>query len=270
MHIFDARFPLSAKAVLASPKSATVEQYRAVQAGLGSDHCVIVQPSGYGVDNRCLVDALNQFHGAARGVAVIDETVSEAELSDLQRAGVRGIRFNLVQTGATSISMLEPLAARIAPLGWHVQVHCTPATLRQISGMLSALPVPVVLDHMGSVGADGAALIARHRDALLDLMKQAHLWMKLSGPYLNSWSPEADVPELGKFVRDLAQLAPDRIVWGSDWPHVTEATPPDDQLMVQTLRQWVGNDSIWARVLWENPQRLYGFSLPQTTIPSSN
>ncbi|CAM5223151.1 2-pyrone-4,6-dicarboxylate lactonase OS=Castellaniella defragrans OX=75697 GN=HNR28_001886 PE=4 SV=1 [Castellaniella defragrans] len=259
MHIFDARFPASAKAVLANPKSATVEDYRKAQPTLGSDHCVIVQPSGYGLDNRCLVDALDRFGGAARGIAVVNETVSDATLAELQRTGVRGIRFNLVQAGATSISMLEPLAARIAPLGWHVQIHCTPATLRQIGGMLAALPVPVMLDHMGSVGAGGAALVERNREPLLELMRRDRLWMKLSGPYLNGWSPGTDAPALGQFVRDLARLAPDRLVWGSDWPHVTETVAPDDRLLIRTLREWVGSDATWARILWENPARLYGF-----------
>lgn len=257
MHIFDSRFPVLKNAIVPAA-AARVGDYLKFRKQLGPSRCVVVQPSGYGVDNRCTLDALGQMGESARGVAVIDTSASTAHLQDLHDRGIRGIRFNLVQAGATSVDMLEPLASRISAFHWHLQIHSKPDTLIQIHERLPKLPVPVVLDHIGLVGTT-MKTAAPIEKLLFDLAKTGRVWIKLSGLYLNGWNAGEAAPELAAFVRELSRLAPDRLVWGSDWPHVTEAVAPDDALMMDTLRQWVDDPAIWQKILCLNPALLYDF-----------
>ncbi len=152
-HIYDSRFPVDPKAKL-RPGNATVADYRLLQKRIGITRHVIVQPSTYGVDNRCMLDALRQFGLATtRGIAVVNTGVSDAALRELQVAGVCGIRFNLVQAGATTADMVEPLAKRVAPFGWHVQINAAAEQILTAMPVWSSLPVPVVFDHLGHVSA---------------------------------------------------------------------------------------------------------------------
>ncbi len=146
-HIYDSRFPIAANAVL-RPADATVAMYRLLQQRIGTTRHVIVQPSTYGVDNRCLLDALAQFGLAtARGVAVVNTEVTDAELKQLHAAGVRGIRFNLAPPGATTLAMVEPLARRVHALGWHIQVNAPAETIVANADLWAAQPCDVVFDH---------------------------------------------------------------------------------------------------------------------------
>lgn len=261
MHIFDNRFPLMAKSPLAPSGNATADAYKAVRQALGLERCVIVQPSGYALDNRCTLDALQQLGDSARGVAVVNESVSDEALQEMDAAGVRGIRFNLVQAGATDVSSLEPMARRVSELGWHLQIHCHTETLREVHGLLMRLPVPVVLDHMGLLGRQRPRDEASFK-VLLKLLESGRVWAKLSGPYLNGWKPNTVDPELGALVKDLVTAAEDRLVWGSDWPHLTESVQPDDEEMIEAFQGWIGNASTWAKILRTNPEKLYGFDSP--------
>lgn len=258
MHIFDDRFPMSPTATL-RPPAATVSTYKKFQTTLGLGRSVVVQPSSYGVDNSCLLDALQQFGTAARGVAVVNDKVSDAELDQLASGGVRGIRFNLVQAGATSIEMLQPLAERIAGRHWHVQVHCTPDTLAANGKLLAGLPVPVVLDHMARISQDQVGIHPAQR-TLFELLDTGKTWVKLSAPYLNGWEPGAAPGKLGTLVQELLREAPARLVWASDWPHVTETQWPDDRQLLEQFKTWVNDSSAMEKILVENPEQLYGFA----------
>ena len=256
MHLFDTRFPFADGALL-THGDAAADDYRALQRRLGLSRNVIVQPSSYGRDHRVLLAGLRKFGAAARGVAVVGPDVSEAELSELQAARVVGTRFNLVQHGATGEAMLEAVAARVRPLGWHVQVHLHSADLLRWSDRLASLPVPVVIDHFARVHAD-PALSVQVQERIDRLLATGRVWMKLSAPYIAS-GEVADGGDLGPFVRRLAQRRPDRLLWGTDWPHATEARKPDDAQLMNLLPAWIPDARLRERVLVDNACQLYGF-----------
>jgi D-galactarolactone isomerase len=255
-HIYDARFPPDPKAVL-KPAPATVPDYRLLQKRIGTTRNVIVQPSTYGVDNRCLVDSLRQFGTKnTRGVAVVNTSVTDAELKELDAAGVRGIRFNLQQAGATSIDMLATLAKRITPLGWHVQMNVSPEQIVAAQSAINALPCPVVFDHFGHTTVRGREDPAF--SVIVKLLRANKGWLKLSGAYIDTKGPTypESVPTAQAYVKE----APDRLVWGSDWPHPTADEKPDDAVLFDLLLQWAPDETERHHILVENPAKLYGFA----------
>jgi D-galactarolactone isomerase len=150
-HIYDSRFPADPNAVL-RPADAVVADYRMLQRRIGTTRNVVVQPSTYGVDNRCLLDALSQFGLATtRGVAVVNTQVSDAELKRMEAAGVCGIRFNLAPAGATTVEMIEPLSRRVEPLGWHIQVNMPPEDISANKDRWNRVPCPIVFDHLAHI-----------------------------------------------------------------------------------------------------------------------
>lgn len=149
-HIYDHHFPADPAAGL-HPGDATVADYRLLQRRLGTTRNVVVQPSTYGLDNRCMLAALAAFGNTARGIAVVHPDIPLAELRRMDEAGVRGIRFNLVQAGATTLAMVEPLSRRIHDLGWHVQIHMRGAQIVDAADLFQRLPTPVVFDHLARI-----------------------------------------------------------------------------------------------------------------------
>jgi predicted TIM-barrel fold metal-dependent hydrolase len=255
-HIYDSRFPFSPKAVL-KPGDATVAEYRLLQKRLGTTRNVVVQPSTYGTDNRCLLDALSQFGPTARGIAVVNTNVADSELKQLNAAGVRGIRFNLQQAGATTLDMLEPLSRRITPLGWHIQINASPEQFVGAADLLSSLPCPIVFDHLAHIlnasNSDlGFAVISR-------LLGQGNTWIKLSGAYIDSKVGPPTYADCTAVAKAYVKQAPERCVWGTDWPHPTTPNKPDDAVLLDLLAVWVPDEHLRHRVLVENPEKLYGF-----------
>ncbi|TPG46391.1 2-pyrone-4,6-dicarboxylate hydrolase [Roseomonas nepalensis] len=259
-HIYDARFPADPRTQL-RPPDASPEDYRALARRLGTQRSVLVTPSTYGTDNRLHLQAMRELGPErTRMVAVVDTSVADADLKAMQEAGVRGIRFNLVQAGVTTIEMLEPLAVRVAPLGWHVQVHMLADQIAENEALFARLPAPVVFDHLGRVpmekGVEHPGYIAVRR-----LLDRGRAWVKLSGAYMDTkvgpagrWSDTVPV------ARGYATGAPERCVWASDWPHVTEpAEKPDDAALFDLLAEWVPDEAARKRVLVDNPAALYGF-----------
>ncbi len=258
-HIFGPydRFPLDAGRHY-DPPAALIPAYLRVADALGIQRMVIVQPSVYGNDNRATLDAARQFGlDRARVVAVVDPSISDAELQALHDGGTRALRFNLVSGNGSPVEALETMARRIAPLGWHMQLYVSGAVLEQIAPQLATLPVEVVIDHMGGVKtADG--ITAPGFQALLRLLGSGRAWVKLCGYRISSSGPPfADV---APFARALFAAAPDRCVWGTDWPHpsLTEWMPEDGALL-DLLGQWIPGEADRRRVLVDNPARLYGF-----------
>src|SRR5205807_8102109 len=156
-HIYDGKYPIAPSATL-KPGDAKVADYRALQKRTGTTRDVVVQPSTYGTDNSCTLDAMAQLGPASRGVAVVDTSVTDAELKRLNGLGIRGIRFNLVQAGATTVDMLEPLSTRVNDLGWHVQIHMLGDRIATIEDVLLRLPSPIVFDHLGRLVPQPAPL----------------------------------------------------------------------------------------------------------------
>jgi D-galactarolactone isomerase len=258
-HIYDARYPVDPSAQL-QPPDATVADYRALQQKLGVERHVVVQPSTYGTDNRCLLDALAQFGQSARGIATVPVTVTDGELAGLHEMGVRGLRFNLEYLVGVTVSMMEPLSKRIAPLGWHIQVNATAAQLLAHRHLLANLSSPLVIDHMGQIPQPGGAEHAAFR-MVEALLTNGRTWVKLSGPYLVSRSGAPVYADAGMVALRFAQLAADRMLWGSDWPHPTQAAvnKPDAARLLDDLTLWIPDESTRHRILVENPARLYGF-----------
>lgn len=257
-HIYDARFPADPKSTL-RPPDATVADYKLLQKRLGTSRNVIVQPSTYGVDNRGLIAALKEFGPeAARGVAVVNDKVSDAELKELNSAGVKGIRFNLSVAGdATSLDMVPPLCERIKKMGWHIQVVAKPETIAANAELWSKTPCPIVFDHLGHV----TELNDPAMDLIVKLMQQKKAWVKLSGAYIRSKVGAPTYADRTPIARAFIKAAPGQVVWGSDWPHPTSKpdNKPDDAILLSLLGEWAESDALIKRILVDNPARLYGF-----------
>lgn len=252
-----ARFPLSPDRGY-TPPEAPLADYESALARLGLERAVIVQPSVYGYDNACTQEAVRALGQRGRGIAVLQPGASDAVLAELHDAGFRGVRFNLVTPGAPGAAGLEELAARVASLGWHVQLYVRAAALLELAPRLEALPCPVVIDHMGmpelKAGADQPGF-----RRLLELLVAGRAWVKLSGAY--RVDPEGvGHAAAAPYAKALINAAPDRCVWGTDWPHTQwERNPPDDAQLLDQLADWAPADALWRAILVDNPARLYGF-----------
>lgn len=261
-HIYDARFPVSPHWRGGRPDGATVADYRLLQKKLSITRHVIVQPSTYGVDNRCLLDALEQFGSEARGIVVIDENTTAAELRRMNDLGVRGVRVNFLTPqswGVTTPERLVQTAARIAPLGWHAQVLMSGEQIARFEEVLSGLPVPVVFDHLGRIPQpDG--LSHPGAQAILRIVGKGRGWIKLSEPYADTKLGPPVYADTGALARAYVQAAPERVIWGSDWPHPTEKEKPDDALLFDLLTGWAPDASTRKKILVTNPATLFGFS----------
>ena len=259
MHIYDSRFPFVANATL-KPPDAHVQDYRLLQKRLGTTRNVVVQPSSYGTDNRCTLDAVEQLGSSARAIAVVDTSVTDAELKRLAAAGVRGIRFNLVQAGATTVDMLEPLSKRVNDLGWHVQIHMRGDQIVEIKELLQRLPSPIVFDHMGRIPA--SASIGHPAFGVIGkLIDKGQTWVKLSSAYQDSKVGAPSYADVMGLAQAYVKAAPERMLWGSDWPHPTEkGTKPDDAILLDLLADWAPEERTRRRILVENPEMIYGFT----------
>ncbi len=259
MHIYDSRFPVAPNAKL-KPPDATVDDYRRLQKRIGTTRNVVVTPSTYGTDNACTLDAMAKLGGTARGVAVVDASVADAELRRLDGLGVRGVRFNLVQSGATTVEMIEPLSKRVNDLGWHVQIHMLGDQIVEIADLLKRLPSPIVFDHRARIpepaGVDHPAF-----PLMLSLLEKGRAWVKLSGAYMDTRTGPPAYADVSKVARAYVNAAPERMVWGSDWPHPTEKADlkPDDAILFDLLADWAPDEATRNRILVDNPAALYGF-----------
>jgi predicted TIM-barrel fold metal-dependent hydrolase len=226
---------------------------------LGLAHYVIVQPSFYGTDNRCMLDALDQAGLRARGVAMVDETVSDEELQAMHLRGVRALRLDLFLRSslptAEIVRYIERSVARTRPLGWHVQFYTPGRVVRDLIPFLGHLDADFVIDHMGyMLESDG--LTRQDFDRLLATLKQGRGWMKLSGPY--RLAKDGNFDRLRPLARSIVQELPDRVIWGSDWPHIPDGAR-DTGTYLNLLADWIPDADNRQRVLSANPARLFGF-----------
>jgi len=258
-----------------TPPIANAAGLLALQNALHMDHVVIVTPSIYGTDNAATLDGMRQLGpDRARGVAVIDEKTSPAELDAMAQAGIRGIRVNLEQAGvvdpAASAKRLDAAVQQIAGRPWHLQVYSRLSVIAPLKEQFAALPVPVVFDHFA--GAQ-AALGPQQPGfaAVLDLVTSGKAYVKISGAYRAS-DRAPDYPDVAPLARALIAANPDRLVWGSDWPHpdsavvpgraptdLAPAQPIDDGRVLNLLAEWTPDAATRAKILVDNPKRLYGF-----------
>jgi 2-pyrone-4,6-dicarboxylate lactonase len=260
VHVFgpEADFPFSPLAKY-HPEDASPAMLFALRQHLGFSRNVIVQASCHGTDNSATLAGIAQSGGTARGVAVVDPAISDTELQALHAGGIRGVRFNFLKRlvdNAPKDKFIE-IAQRIAPLGWHVVVYFEADILQELIPFLEALPLTIVVDHMGrpdiSQGAEGADISAfKH---LLDT--HPNIWTKVSGAERLSvaGAPYDDFVEV---VRPIVERYPDRVLWGTDWPHPNmEHNIPDDGALVEVLPRLAVTPELQHKLLVANPMRLY-------------
>jgi predicted TIM-barrel fold metal-dependent hydrolase len=259
MHIYNANYPVAPTATL-KPPDALVADYKLLRERLGTSRNVVVTPSTYGTDNRVTLDAMAQIGATARGVAVVDTSVSDSELNRLNDLGVRGIRFNLVQAGATTVEMIEPLSKRINDLGWHIQIHMKGEQIAGIEDLLLRVPSPIVFDHLGRL-AQPNALDSPGFKTISKLIDKGKTWVKLSGAYQDSKVGPPSYSDTIPVARAYIKAAPQRVVWASDWPHPTEKEKPDDAVLFDLLGEWAPDPASRTFILVQNPATLYGFPM---------
>jgi 2-pyrone-4,6-dicarboxylate lactonase len=246
-----------------TPPDCLLPDYERMLGALGLERAVLVQPSVYAQDNTVLVAALERAAGRCRGVAVVDASVHDLELARLNARGVRGVRVNVVDVperapGTLPLAQLRALGARIAPLGWHLELLLHADEFPELDRAFADFPVDVVLGHLGYMKT------ARGPDdpgfrALLRLLGRGRCWVKLTGPYRISAEP-LPYADVVPFARALAAARPDRLLWGSDWPHVMlKGVMPNDADLLDLLADWLPDDALRRRVLVDNPAALYGF-----------
>ena len=270
----EAAFPLYDKRVY-TPPPATPQQLLDFQHALHMDHVVIVTPSFYGTDNRATLAGMKALGPRrARGVAVIGDATTQADLDAMAKAGIRGVRMNLETNGITdpeaSGRQIDAMVARIAGRPWHLQIYTRLSVIAPLKDKLASLPIPVVFDHFA--GADAAKGPQQPGfDTVLDLVRSGKAYVKISGAYRASKAP--GYPDVQPLAQALIAANPERLVWGSDWPHTnsdqgtgrkaTDIAPPydiDDGAVLNLLATWAPDAALRKRILVDNPRRLYGFS----------
>ena len=256
MHFYDRRYEAAPEAVL-RPPDATVDDYRAVQQALGLDRVVVVQPTTYGRDNSCQLDAMAAFGDRARGVMVVDEQTTSHELRRLTDLGVCGARFHMLPGGAVPWEIIEQVAANISSFGWHIQLQLNGRELAERLDLLQRLPVELVIDHVGRfmppVPIDHPAF-----SALLSLVDSGAR-VKLSAPYESSVSGPVAYDDVLPLVNELIAHAPDRMLWATNWPHPGQTAPPSVADLAALSNEWLPTESLCRQILVDNPVDLYGF-----------
>ena len=271
-HIHDpAKFPFFAGRVY-TPEPASPEEMAALHKALHIQRVVIVTPSVYGTVNSATLYGMKARGNDARGVAVIDDKTTDSELDALGNAGIRGIRINLATSGVSDPNIgrtrLQNAIERMKSRGWHIQVYADTPVVSAVKDLVATAPMPVVFDHFGGAQADLGLEQPGFAD-LLALVKSGKAYVKISGAYrLSKLAP--DYPDAAPFARALIAANPDRIIWGSDWPHpnsssgkpATELTPLyqiDDGRLLNQLPVWAPDPAIRKKILVDNPVKLYGF-----------
>ena len=257
MHIYEARFAFAPTATI-KPSPAPVSASREIQEQLGLERVVVVQPSGYGFDNTCTLEAVAALGAGARCVVVPRPDASDAELEKLHAAGARGVRYFMLPSGVLPWGTLEPMAARIAPLGWFVQVQLDGRDLPRHEAALANLPGNLIIDHTGKflepVGVDHPGF-----RALLRLLDGGRCYVKLSAPYETSRLGPPHYADVGVLARALVAANPERCLWASNWPHPNQNPQPSSAAMLDLLLEWADDEDTRRKILVDNPARLYGF-----------
>jgi predicted TIM-barrel fold metal-dependent hydrolase len=273
VHVFDpARFPYDSGRVY-TPPEASLDDLRLLQAALGFDRAVIVAPSVYGTDNSCTVDAVRQFGARARGVVVLDNSVTAAQLDDMAAVGVRGVRVNLESTQNTDATVakrdLSVLAEKLRGRDWHVQFDTRLSVIKALKDEIASFPLPVVFSHFGRARAE----LGKNQpgfDDLIELIKSGRVYVKISAPDRMS-DRRPDFFDVAPLARAIVEANADRVLWASNWPHPGRAATPtalappcpnDDGGVLNLLPKWVPDPAIQRKILVDNPARLYRFVVP--------
>jgi predicted TIM-barrel fold metal-dependent hydrolase len=256
-HIYDpARFPPSKPG---SEPHATVADYRLFQKRLGLQRNIIATPRPYQTDNSVTIDAIAQFAPNARGAATVDPSITDAELEVLNKGGIRAVRFGLGDNAADFVKTLQPLAKRVSELGWHVDLGANGDQLAALGDLLMDFPSVLVFDHMGRINQP---MGVNHPGfaVMMKLLDKGRTYVKLSMAAGDSKDGPPTFADVTKVAQAYVKAAPERMIWGSNWPHPGEANKPDDAVVFDLLSQWAPDEKTRHRILVDNPAVLYGFA----------
>jgi len=259
-HIYDAARFAPADPNARMQTNASVAEYRLLQRRLGITRDIVVTPAPYVIDNRVTLDALAQLGPNARAVVMVHPEISEAELKAMDAAGVRGVRFSIADAAIanTRVEMIEPLSKRIAALGWHVQINMGPEAIAATNTLWNRLPSGIVFDHMGHL-PQPAGISHPAYEVIRRLIDKGRTWVKLSVTYDNTKDGPPGYADITRVAQAYVAAAPERMLWGSNWPHPNETKKPNDAMVFDLMAQWAPDDATRRRILVENPENLYGF-----------
>lgn len=260
IHILSTRFPASPHWKGRPVLDSNVTAYRRLQTRFGTSWVVVVTPSTYGTDNRATLDAVAQFGPSARAVVVVDRDIADAELRAMAAQGAVGIRVNFSTPQSwepTTAERLESMARKVEPLGWHVQIYATGDQITLLDPVPRRLPTPLVIDHLARLQPDQGVSHPAYA-VVRRLLDGGRTGMNFSDAYLNTASGPPAYSDAMAVAKSFAAAAPERMVWGRDWPHRGETHMPDDARLLDLLAEWLPNEAR-SRILVDNPANIYGF-----------
>lgn len=259
VHVYGDAYPLAPSATFKPPQG-PLQAYRQVQAELGLERVVLVQATAYGYDNSCMLDALAILGNSARGVAIVSPEVSDAQLERLHATGVRGVRYMTIPNsgGLVSWDSIEAMSARIAPLGWVINLQLDGRDFPLREDLIKRLRSKVVIDHNGKflkpVAPSDPAFLA-----LLRLLERPGRWIKLSAPYETSEVGPPGYDDVSALAKALVRTHPDRCLWASNWPHPNRVPPPSNAALLELLSEWAPDAATRQAILVSNPAAAFGF-----------
>ena len=257
IHVYNRRYPKAPTARLDPPES-LIADYLKMRERLGIARTVVVQPTTYGLDNRCTLEAAAAIGPSARAVVAVDQTTSEAELDRMTKLGVRGVRFFMLPGGPLPWDIFDIMAARIAAFGWHIVFQTDGREFPEHEARLGTLPCPLVIDHVGKFLEVVPPAHAAFR-SLLRLVDRG-AFVKLAAPYETSKIGPPHYDDVGALAKALVKAAPERMLWATNWPHPTPgAAVPDDAVLLDMLLDWAPDEATRTKILVDNPTQLYGF-----------
>jgi D-galactarolactone isomerase len=262
MHIYGdpACYPINTASPFKPVAGGTIDTYLALMRLLGLTRAVVVQPSAYGIDNRCTLDAMARIGADARGVAVVDESVSDDELVRLTKLGIRGLRYFMLPGGALTWESLPRLAGRVGEHGWHIQMQMDGRFLHEREELLAGLPGRLVIDHNGKF-LEPVALDHPGVRALRRLLENGRTYVKTSGVYETSKVGPPGYHDVARLAETLIRAYPERCLWATNWPHPSKPNDiPDDSQLADLFSVWCGSEAQRHRILVETPAEVYGFA----------
>jgi predicted TIM-barrel fold metal-dependent hydrolase len=262
-HVFGPadKYPYQAKRDY-TPPDAPLDNLLALHDTLGIQRCVLTQPSVLGVDNRAMLDAVSRYPGRLRAVVAFGGQTTEAEIDQLHQAGARGLRVNLVDRGGMpfqSFDELEMIVGQIAERGWQLELLAKVHEMSDIRPRLEQLDIDVVLAHYGYMPTTRGVSDPEFA-ALLSMMRDGRAWVKMTGGYRITQNRATPYDDIRPFAEAMLEAAPQRVLWGSDWPHVMcRIDMPDDGQLLSDTIDWIGDETLLQQIFVDNPQALYGF-----------
>lgn len=261
MHVYDLQtYPLE-QADPVSPPDAPWQAYQDMAGQIGISHTVIVQPVGYGFDNRCTLDALAQRPDTTRAIVCVAPGTAAEQWESMDKAGVRGVRFMVVPGGGGKLGWRDMawFGERIAHYDWTLNLQLDGRELPQFEDQIKAVPSKLVIDHCAKF-LTPVPVTHPAVDSLRRLLDTGRVWLKLSAPYETSLLGAPDYDDVGQIARLMADEYPERCLWATNWPHPTQQTRPDEKNLLGLLQRWVPDEEKAKKILWDNPRALYGFA----------